>query len=95
MGYAVINSNNNNILTSVSIFDDEITLVCSESPLNSKLYYGFNGTDHKDGRIEGSRGNVCDNGNVINNGNVANKQYGMPNYAYSFAKLLDNVSGNV
>ena len=95
MGYAVIDSNDTDILTSVSIFDDEVTLVCSASPLNCKLYYGFNGVNGRDGRIDGSRGNVCDNGNVINNGNVANKQYGMPNYAYSFAKLLSSENGNI
>ncbi len=95
MGYAVIDSNDTDILTSVSIFDDEVTLVCSASPLNCKLYYGFNGVGGKDGRIDGSRGNLCDNGNVINNGNVANKQYGMPNYAYSFAKLLSSENGNI
>lgn len=88
MGFSVINSSDNNIINNVSVFDDEVTIECMENPIGCKLYYGFNGTEYKNGRKEGSRGNLCDNADKIYNSRIDNKEYALNNYSYSFCVLL-------
>lgn len=85
-GFAVLKSNNTNILTKVSLFDRTITLECSESPIGCMLAYGFNGTS--DGRINGSRGNVCDSAMSIYNAEIGGSRYILSNYMYSFSIML-------
>ena len=92
-GFVLLNSTDENIISSVSVFDDEVIIQCSQSPLNAKLFYGFNGTAYRDGRLEGSRGNICDSGDFIYNGEIDGKYYAMSNYLYSFAKLLNLQNG--
>lgn len=88
-GFAVINLSDNDVIKNVSVFDDEVTIECTENPTNCKLYYGFNGTAYRDGRKEGSRGNLCDNAGKIYNAQIADKEYTLDNYSYAFAKKLD------
>ena len=40
----VVKSDDSDILSSVSVYDNQVILTCSESPVGCKLYYGFNGT---------------------------------------------------
>lgn len=84
LGFTLLTSNNVNIIESVEVFDDEIIIDCSQSPLNCRLFYGFNGTAGYDGRIKGSRGNICDNGNHIYHGDINSHDYTLSNYLYSF-----------
>ena len=89
-GFKVLNSSNLDIISSVKLFFDEIRISCSESPIGCKLMYGFNGTKGKDGRIEGSRGNVCDNGNHIYHGDINSHDYTLANYLYSFIYTIEH-----
>ena len=88
-GFAVLNSSDNDIIKNVSVYDDEITIECTENPFGCKLYYGFNGTASRDGRKEGSRGNLCDNADKIYNAKIDNKEYALSNYSYSFCILVE------
>ena len=94
-GFALFDSSNNDLITGVSVFDDTITITCSASPLNAMLFYGFNGTEWKDGRLEGSRGNICDSAKFVFDGEIAGKRYALGNYAYGFVKLLSSSSGTI
>lgn len=89
MGFSVIDSSDNNIISNVSVFDDEVTIECTKSPIGCKLYYGFNGTAYRDGRKEGSRGNLCDSADKIYNAKIDNKEYALSNYSYSFCALVE------
>lgn len=93
LGFTLLNSGNVNIIKSVEVFDDEIVIQCSQSPLNCRLFYGFNGTSGYDGRLKGSRGNICDCGGRIYNGNIGGRQYTLANYLYTFSSLLSSNSG--
>lgn len=95
LGFKLLTSENVDIIQSVGVFDDEITISCSQSPLNCKLFYGFNGNSGYDGRLKGSRGNICDFGDRIYNGDIAGKQYSISNYLYTFCCLLSSESGTV
>lgn len=88
-GFSVLTSNNTDIITNVSVFDDTITITCSQSPLGCKLYYGYNGIKTKDGRIEGSRGNICDSADQHLYGEIDKKDYNLANYLYSFEYMLN------
>ena len=94
-GFYLFNSSNVDIITDVSVFDDEVTITCSSAPLNGMLFYGFNGTAYRDGRIEGSRGNICDSAKYTIDGDIAGKKYTLGNYAYSFVKHLTSSSGTI
>lgn len=91
-GFTILNSDDTNIITSVSVFDTEIKITCSQSPLNCKLYYGFNGDRGYDGRLKGSRGNICDSGGYIYNGLIDKNRMVLDNYSYAFEKLLSTDS---
>lgn len=88
-GFAVLNSSDNDIIKNVSVYDDEVTIECTENPTNCKLYYGFNGTAYRDGRKEGSRGNLCDSADKIFNAKIDNKEYTLSNYSYSFCVFVE------
>lgn len=88
LGFTLLTSANVNIIESVEVFDDEIIIQCSQSPLNCRLFYGFNGTSGYDGRLKGSRGNICDNGNRIYHGDINGHDYTLSNYLYSFTLEL-------
>lgn len=92
-GFTLLNPNDDNIIRSVSVYDDTVIIECSASPLNAMLFYGFNGTEWKDGRKEGSRGNICDSAQFVFNGEIGGKRYTLGNYAYSFVKHLNEASG--
>ena len=84
-GFKVINTNNQNILTSVNVFDNQVTLTCSESPVGAIALYGYNGTDGYDGRINGARGNLCDHAGDIYHALIKDYSYVLDNYAWAFA----------
>lgn len=88
MGFSVLKKDNSDIVSNVEIFDDKVTITCSENPSGCKLFYGLNGTTRRDGRIEGARGNLSDNSGKIYNGNIKNKVYSLSNYCYCFVILL-------
>lgn len=100
MGFNVIKSDNTELISSVSVFNDTITILCSSSPVGAKLRYGMNGTYHEfisgqyhyysgAGRAIGARGNLRDNQGCYVYKNIQGVKYPMYNWAYTFEKLLE------
>lgn len=100
-GFNVVKSDDTELISSVSVFDDTVTIECIESPIGAKLRYGLNGDRIKivasdywgvDGRIYGGRGNIRDcQGDFVYKeikelGGIKMK---MHNWAYCFEKLLE------
>lgn len=99
-GFNVVKSDDTELISSVSVFDDTVTIVCTESPIGAKLRYGLNGDRIKivasdywgvDGRIYGGRGNLRDS-----QGDYVQKQIRefrqtmrLDNWAYCFEKVLE------
>ena len=72
MGFSVVKSDNSDIISNVSLFNDTVTIECTESPSGCKLRYGMNGDfiiipnpqypyRGVAGREHGARGNLRDN----------------------------------
>lgn len=83
-GFAVVNSSDVDILTSVDVKADKIVLHCSASPSGCKLFYGLNGTAYRDGREEGSRGNIRDCSGFVNSGTAGTQKVCLHNYLPAF-----------
>ena len=62
-GFSVINKENHNIATKVTLDDESIRITCSESPKDCKVRYAVNGEYMKSGKDHGPRGNLRDNSN--------------------------------
>ena len=60
LGFIILNNKNANIINEISIIGDVVHISCYQSPLNCKMFYGFNGKKGKDGRKDGSRGNIVE-----------------------------------
>lgn len=99
MGFSVVKSDNSDIVTKVSLFNDTITIQCSESPVGCKLRYGLNGDfivlDNPpynytgiDGREHGARGNLRDSQGNYEYFDVENQRIPLHNWAYSFEILI-------
>lgn len=98
-GFNVVKSDDTELITNVSVFDDTVTIECSESPIGAKLRYGLNGDVYRypgssyngaDGRIHGGRGNLRDS-----QGDYVQKEIRelgqimrLDNWAYCFEELL-------
>ena len=95
IGFVLLDSSNTDIISNVEVFDDSVIITCNSSPVNCRLFYGFNGTQFRDGRVEGSRGNLCDSAEFIFNGEIDGKRFSLGNYAYAFTKLLSENSGSI
>lgn len=92
-GFTLLNNSNVNTIVSASVFDNTVSLYCNQTPSGSKLFYGFNGTSMFDGRVQGSRGNLVDSqyARIA----IQNKEYVLSNYAYTFSKIIGNLSGSI
>ena len=63
-GFSVISSHNRDIAQQIMLAGDSVTILCSESPTNSRVRYAVNGDYMKSGNQHGPRGNLRDaNGN--------------------------------
>lgn len=94
-GYKVINTSDNDIVSSVEVFDDSVTIHCSESPVGAIAVYGYNGVDGYDGRIKGGRGNICDKSGSIYSALIGNFHYLLNNYAFCFGFAVSSGTDNV
>lgn len=85
-GFSVINKENKDIVNNVTVFSNHVIIDCYENPDCCKLFYGFNGNADRDGRLEGSRGNLKDCTRRI--GLLENQEITMSNWLYSFYTTL-------
>jgi hypothetical protein len=83
-GFSVINENNENILSRMTIENDNIRLKCIKSPRNCKVRYAVNGEHMKTGRVHGPRGNLRDSQGNKNKFIIKGKEYPINNWCYQF-----------
>lgn len=94
-GFSVVNSGNTNILQSVEVFGDEITLHCSASPVGCMVYYGVDGTAYRDGRVQGARGNVRDSAGYVFSGSVGDDRICLHNWLPMFKSAISSNTGSI
>lgn len=87
-GFAILNSQGINIVSSVNINETQVVIDCTQSPMNAHLFYAFNGTRGKDGRQQGSRGNLCDSKGFHYTAQIGEFTQRMHNYAYAFDGII-------
>ena len=59
-GFSVINKENKNIASKISIDSNTVKITCLESPVDCKVRYAVNGDYMKSGNLHGPRGNLRD-----------------------------------
>jgi hypothetical protein len=88
-GFSVITPDNRNIIQSVFLKDDTITLYCSESVSGCKVRYAVNGEKLKSGWEKGPRGNLRDSQGDSLKVDVLGKTYPIHNWCYQFEQQLE------
>ena len=72
-GFSVVTPQGNNIVQSVSLEGDMVTVHCSQPVAGCKVRYAVNGEKGKSGRLKGPRGNLRDS---------------LHHWCYQFEKLI-------
>lgn len=97
MGYTCIKSDDSDIIESVSLYNDTITIHCSESPVGCKLRYALNGESivispstktGNSGREYGGRGNLRDSQGYHVYKDIEGSKYPLHNWAYAFERMI-------
>lgn len=88
-GFSVITCDNRNVIQSVFLKDNVITLHCSEPVAGCKVRYAVNGEKLKSGWQKGSRGNLRDSQGDSLNVDVLGKIYPLHNWCYQFEQQLE------
>ena len=83
-GFNVINKDNTDIISNISINQDTIIINCKESPINCKIRYGINGGYLKSGCMSGPRGNLRDSQGDRKKVIISGKSYPIHNWCYLF-----------
>jgi len=84
-GFNVISKNNKDIISSIDLNNDTITILCNESPIGCKIRYGINGDLLKSGYRVGPRGNLRDSQGDIRKIIINGKDY----YQYNWCLLFE------
>jgi len=87
-GFSVIDNRNINILKKVILHNDQVKLLCTKSPVGSKVKYAVNGLREKSGYKNGPRGNLRDSQGKIFNVTIQKKVYPLDNWCYQFDELV-------
>ena len=97
MGYTCIKSDNSDIVESVSLYNDTVTIHCSENPTGCKLRYALNGESivippssktGNSGREYGGRGNLRDSQGYHVYKDIEGIKYPLHNWAYAFERMI-------
>ena len=83
-GFSVITSNNQDIIQNVSLQDNSVRIVCSESTKDCRVRYAVNGDKMKSGRLHGPRGNLRDSQGDSLILSIQGKDYPIHNWCYQF-----------
>ena len=99
MGYTCIKPDNSDIIESVSLYNDTVTIHCSESPVGCKLRYALNGESiaippssktGNSGREYGGRGNLRDSQGYHVYKDIEGIKYPLHNWAYAFEMIINS-----
>jgi hypothetical protein len=97
MGYTCIKPDNSDIIESVSLYNDTVTIHCSETPVGCKLRYALNGESivippssktGNSGREYGGRGNLRDSQGYHVYKDIEGIKYPLHNWAYAFERMI-------
>lgn len=88
-GFSVITPDNRNIILSVLLKDDVVTLYCSETVAGCKVRYAVNGEKLKSGWEKGPRGNLRDSQGDSLKVYIMGKTYPLHNWCYQFEQQLE------
>lgn len=83
-GFSVITSDNQNIIQDVSLQDNSVRILCSESPEDCRVRYAINGDYMKSGCLHGPRGNLRDSQGDSLTLTIWGKDYPIHNWCYQF-----------
>jgi hypothetical protein len=83
-GFSVITSDNHNIIQEVILQDNEVHLLCSETPKDCRVRYAVNGDYMKSGRLHGPRGNLRDSQGDSLSIIIQNKKFPIYNWCFQF-----------
>ena len=88
-GFNVITPNNRDIVKGVSIQDNQVHILCNESPNGCRVRYAVNGDKMKSGRLHGPRGNLRDSQGDSITITIQGKSYPIHNWCYQFDILIE------
>lgn len=88
LGFTILNSQGVNIVSCVNVSETQVFIDCTQTPKDAHLFYAFNGTKGKDGRHQGSRGNLCDSKGYHYIAQIGEYTQRMHNYAYAFDCII-------
>jgi len=88
-GFSVITPDNRNIIQSVFLKEDVVTLHCSEPVSGCKVRYAVNGETLKSGWEKGPRGNLRDSQGDSLKVDILGKTYPLHNWCYQFEQQLE------
>ena len=91
-GFSVITSDNQNIIQDVSLQDNTVRIVCSESTKDCRVRYAVNGDYMKSGRLHGPRGNLRDSQGDSLILSIQGKDYPIHNWCYQFDMSIQQAS---
>lgn len=83
-GFSIITPDNRNIAKSVSLIDNQIHILCSETPQKCRVRYAINGESMKSGRLYGPRGNLRDSQGDSLSIDIQGEMYPIHNWCYQF-----------
>ena len=83
-GFCIITPDNRDIARSVSIQDNQVRILCDESPNGCRVRYAVNGDYMKSGHMHGPRGNLRDSQGDSLYLKIQGKDYPIHNWCYQF-----------
>ena len=91
-GFSVITPGNQNIIQDVSLQDNSVRIICSESTKDCRVRYAVNGDYMKSGRLHGPRGNLRDSQGDSLILSIHGKDYPIHNWCYQFDMSIQQAS---
>lgn len=88
-GFSVITSDNQDIIQEVSLQDNSVRVLCSESPIDCRIRYAINGDYMKSGCMHGPRGNLRDSQGDSLTLTILGKNFPIHNWCYQFDMLVE------
>lgn len=83
-GFTVISPENRDIAKQITIQENEVHILCDDSPKGCRVRYAVNGDKMKSGRLHGPRGNLRDSQGHSLTLKVKGKDYPIHNWCYQF-----------
>lgn len=87
-GFSVINTQNEDIIYTISLDSCDVKIKCLSSPIGCKVRYAVNGDYMKSGNLHGPRGNLRDSQGDKKTFTISNQKYPVYNWCYQFDFLI-------